>query len=138
MGLLGILGTLIFIWAHTIDQMQKFDGIHTLELKLWQFEVSHYVCIGKLYVCNVHAHALRKGRGHAYTNVMTITRYVKNCTTILLVPGYTFQTIIFLLSVWRSLEKKKLTLNNLICGTFGSTWGQYFYMDTQNGSKLEA
>ena len=35
-------------------------------------------------------------------------------------------------------KKKKKELNNLIRGAFGSTWGHnYFYMGTQNGSKLE-
>ena len=33
--------------------------------------------------------------------------------------------------------KKKANLNNLIHGGFGSTWGDNFYMGTQNGSKLE-
>ena len=41
--------------------------IHTLELKIWHFKVFPYVCIGKPYVCNVYAHALREGRGHART-----------------------------------------------------------------------
>ena len=30
-----------------------------------------------------------------------------------------------------------ITYNNVIHGGFGSTWGQNFYMDMQNGSKLE-
>ena len=33
--------------------------------------------------------------------------------------------------------KKKVNLNNVIHGGFGSTLGDNFYMGTQNGSKLE-
>ena len=40
-------------WACRINQIQQFDGIHTLELKLWHFEVSPYICIRRPYVCNV-------------------------------------------------------------------------------------
>ena len=41
----------------------------------------------------------------------------------------------FLLSVHASL--KTANLNNLIHGVFGSTWGDKFYMGTQNESNLE-
>ena len=44
----------------------------------------------------------------------------------------------FLLSVHTSLKKANLDnkINNLIHGGFGSTWGDDFYMGTQNRSKL--
>ena len=38
--------------------------IHTLELKLWHFEVSPYVSIGKPCICNVYAHLLHEVCGH--------------------------------------------------------------------------
>ena len=50
MGLLEALWAIIFTWACRIGQNQKFDLkdlIHTLELKLWHFEVFPYVYIGK-------------------------------------------------------------------------------------------
>ena len=33
--------------------------IHTLELKLWHFEESPYVCIGKPHICNVLSPGVR-------------------------------------------------------------------------------
>ena len=36
-----------------------------------------------------------------------------------------------------TLSRKEKGNYNLIHGAFGSTWGHNFYMDMQNGSKLE-
>ena len=37
----------------------NFDLIHALELKLWHFKVSPYVCIGKPRICNVLSPGVR-------------------------------------------------------------------------------
>ena len=42
----------------------------------------------------------------------------------------------FLLSVHASL-KKQIYINNLIHGGFATTWGDNFYIGTQNVSNLE-
>ena len=42
----------------------------------------------------------------------------------------------FLLSVSACLKKKRIYII-LMFGGLGSTWGDNFYMGTQNGSKLE-
>ena len=53
-----------------------------------------------------------RGVAYASTNVTTIAKFAKNCTmgiTVLLCAWLhcaVFQTIFFLLSVWRSLEKR--------------------------------
>ena len=44
------------LWARRMDyELQKMTIflIHTLELKLWHFEIFPYVCIGKPYICNI-------------------------------------------------------------------------------------
>ena len=58
----------------------KFLGsgilIHTLELKLWHFEVFPYVCIGKPCVCNVfHPRATWNTRGVRYLETQNWSTY---------------------------------------------------------------
>ena len=70
-----------------------------------------------------HAHTLREGRGHAYTNVTTITRLAKKLhygqLLALLCYFVYFQATLlfsrhffFLHSVWRLLEKKNTKDND--------------------------
>ena len=47
----------------------KWNLIHTLELKLWHFEVR----IGKPCICNVSTHMLQEGWGYTLINMTTFT-----------------------------------------------------------------
>ena len=94
-------------------------------------------------------HALREKRGipvrRAHTNVTTFTYSGQNwgIGCLLALYGSTkhpaqlcggFGRFFFLLSVQVALKKNKI---KIIHGGFGSTWGDNFYMGTQNVSKLE-
>ena len=53
----GALGDLIFIWAHRMNQNQKFDVgilIHAFESKVWPFEVFPYVCTGTCVFAKIY------------------------------------------------------------------------------------
>ena len=94
--------------------------IHTLELKLWYFEVFPYVCMWKPCVCNIVSRPL-------YVSV----RYLENSSFWLAEygPGYSvwFLDFFFLLSV-SVLSKKKerkrgqVTRPDVICGLCVRVW----------------
>ena len=89
--------------------------IHTLQLKLQQFEVSPYVCIGKPCTCNVYRPPATCGAGlRAHMKVTTFTQFIYNwnigCLLALLCIQLNYvevsEQFFFLLNVWRSLWKK--------------------------------
>ena len=94
--------------ARRMDRTWKFLGsgilIHTLELKLWHFEVFPYVCIGS-HAFAMFAHKKNYGRAgyvdDPLPNIVNNAIWMPACSTMhpaRLCGG--FQTIFFLLSVW--------------------------------------
>ena len=117
-----MVGTVSFIWARRMAQITNFDRetflIHTLELKLWLFEVcigSHSLVMFAKNFLRVRGINFTGARGTLTTLYQTLCIYtavwVPACIVWLYYASsstvWWFSDHFFLISVWSPRKKKK-------------------------------